>query len=78
MANISSGQPVSIGALSEKIVRISGKKFNIVFDTTKPVEPVSRTADMSRARALLGWQPQVSFDEGLRHTYNWVERKLKC
>jgi len=73
-ANVGSGQAVSIGALAKKIVKLSGKKFNIVFDTTKPVGPVSRTADMSEARALLGWQPQVSLDEGLKQTYTWVEK----
>jgi len=75
-ANIGSGQAVSIDALAKKIVKISGKKFNIVFDLTKPVGPVSRTADMSRAKSMLGWQPQVSLDDGLRRTYNWVEGKL--
>ncbi len=76
-ANIGSGQAVSIGALAKKIVKLSGKKFNIVFDTTKPVGPVSRTADMSRARALLDWEPQVSLDDGLRNTYTWIEKRLK-
>jgi UDP-glucose 4-epimerase len=75
-ANIGSGQAVSIGALAEKIVRISGKKFNIVFDATKPVGPVSRTADMSRARSFMDWEPQVSLEDGLRRTYAWAERKL--
>ena len=75
-ANIGSGQALSIGALAKKIVKISGKNFNIVFDTTKPVGPVSRTADMSRAKSLLGWQPQVSLDDGLRLTYNWAEDQL--
>jgi nucleoside-diphosphate-sugar epimerase len=75
-ANIGSGQVVNIGALAEKIVGISGKKFNIVFDPTKPVGPVSRTSDMSKAKTVLDWEPEVSLDEGLRRTYAWAERKL--
>jgi len=75
--NIGSGQAMSIGALAEKILKISGKKFNMVFDLTKPVGPVSRTADISRARVLLGWEPKISLDEGLRRTYDWVEGRLR-
>ncbi len=76
-ANVGSGQAVSIGDLARKIVEISGKKFNLVFDTTKPVGPVSRTADMAEAKAKLGWEPQASMDEGLRKTYRWVEVQLE-
>ena len=76
-ANIGSGQAVSIGALANQIVRISGKKFNIVFDLTKPVGPVSRTADISNTRVSLGWEPTVSLDEGLRLTYEWAESRLR-
>jgi nucleoside-diphosphate-sugar epimerase len=75
-ANVGSGQAVTIGDLAERIVRISGKQLNIVFDPTRPVGPVSRTADTGMARALLGWEPVVSLDEGLRRTYKWVETRL--
>ncbi len=77
-ANVGSGQAVSIGTLAEKIVEVSGKKLNIVFDTTKPVGPVSRTADMTNAKTRLGWKPQISIDDGLQSTYEWVEKQLGC
>jgi nucleoside-diphosphate-sugar epimerase len=76
-ANIGSGQAVSIGSLARRIVGLSGKKFHVVFDRTKPVGPVSRSADMSKAKVLLGWEPQISLDEGLRRTYDWVEGRLR-
>ena len=74
--NIGSGKAMSISTLAQKIVLISGKKFNVVFDSTKPVGSVSRTADISRAKSLIGWEPEVSLDKGLRHTYAWMQRKL--
>ena len=43
----------------------------IFFNTTKPVGVYSRAADLSRARALLGWEPQTSFAEGLGRTVAW-------
>ena len=74
--NIGSDQEVSIRTLAEKIVGLSGKDIKMVFDPAKPTGPVSRTADISKAKALLGWQPRVSLDEGLQRTYLWAEKRL--
>jgi len=76
IVNIGSDQEVSIKTLAENIVRLSGKDIEMVFDPAKPTGPVSRTADISKAKALLGWQPRVSLVEGLRRTYLWAEKRL--
>jgi UDP-glucose 4-epimerase len=44
---------------------------NIFFDTTKPVGVFSRAADLTRTKNILGWEPQTSFEEGLRRTIDW-------
>ena len=75
--NIGSGKAVSISTIAEKAVELSGKDIKIAYDPAQPVGPLSRIGDITRARALLNWQPKVSLDEGLRHTYEWVERRLK-
>jgi len=69
IVNVGSDEEVMIRTIAEKIVKISGKGIEIKYDLTKPVGPTSRTADISKARALLGWQPKISLDEGLRRTY---------
>ncbi|MBN1643759.1 MAG: NAD-dependent epimerase/dehydratase family protein [Dehalococcoidales bacterium] len=74
--NVGSGIATSIRELAEKIVKISGKDIRLVFDTSKPAGPVSRTADMTHTRKTLGWQPAISLDEGLNLTYEWVKGKL--
>jgi nucleoside-diphosphate-sugar epimerase len=76
VVNIGSGQATDIGTLAQKLVDISGKDITITFDPTKPVGPVSRTADIRRARQLLNWRPKVNLDEGLNKVYRWIERKL--
>ncbi len=75
--NIGSDKAVKISTLAEKIVRISRKNMEIIYDPTKPTGPFSRTSDNRQARAILDWEPKVSLDEGLRRTYKWEERRLK-
>jgi len=76
VVNIGSDEAVAIKIIAEKIAKLSGKNIKIIYDVTKPVGPLSRTADLSKARALLGWQPKTSLDEGLRRTYLWAEKRL--
>jgi GDP-D-mannose 3',5'-epimerase len=76
IVNIGSGRPTSIGTIAEKLVALSGKDIRLTYDLSQPTGPVSRTADMIRAREVLGWQPEVSLDDGLGQTYQWVKSRL--
>jgi len=76
VVNIGSGEALPVRALANKIVEISGKAIEPSYDPTKPVGPLSRTADISRAKALLGWEPEVSLDEGLSRTFRWVAARM--
>lgn len=76
IVNIGSDTPVPIKVLAEKIVEISGKEIEIKFDPSRPVGPRSRTANIRRAKEILGWKPRISLEEGLIRTYKWAERRL--
>lgn len=76
IVNVGSDQPVSIKVITEKIVGVSGKNIDIKYDPSEPVGPVSRTANINKANALLGWHPETSLDNGLRRTYAWAENRL--
>lgn len=43
----------------------------IFFDTTKPEGVKSRALDIMRAKKLLGWEPKVSLEEGIKRVVNW-------
>ena len=75
--NIGSGQAVSIGTIAEKVAALSQKDIDIKYDLKQPVGPISRTADMTKARATLDWQPEVSLNEGLKLTYRWITKRLQ-
>jgi len=76
--NFGNSKEISVGDLAAAIGRTLGKKLTLVGEDER-VRPenseVERLcADTSRARALLGWHPQVSLEEGLRQTIEWLER----
>jgi GDP-L-fucose synthase len=67
--NLGSGTGVSIGELVETLRRVVDFRWR--FDPTKPAGFPKRVMDVSRARALLGWAPATSLEDGLRETWAW-------
>lgn len=74
--NIGSDRLVSINELADIIIKISGKDIDKKYDFTAPQGVRGRNADISLARKLIGWEPRISLEEGLRRTYKWIERKV--
>jgi dTDP-glucose 4,6-dehydratase len=54
--------------LAETIIRITGSSSEIVYEALPVDDPQQRQPDITRARQLLGWEPQISLEEGLRKT----------
>jgi nucleoside-diphosphate-sugar epimerase len=67
----------SIKEIAETIVKISGKKIDIFYDITKPEGDKARSADYSYAKKVLGWEPQVSLEDGLKEQYNWIKAQIE-
>ena len=63
--------------LAEKIVEMTGSRSSIVLKPLPVDDPRQRQPDISLARTLLDWQPQVSLEEGLQKTIGYFERVLK-
>lgn len=79
--NIGSNFELSIGDIAKKVITLVGKNIEIVTDT-KRVRPdkseVERLwCDNTRAKEIVGWEPKISFDEGLQRTVKWVSENLK-
>jgi len=69
--NIGTSEEIKIKDLVQLIVRLSGKNLRIVFDTSKPAGAARRCPDISKAKRLIGYQPQVRMEEGLQKTIDW-------
>ncbi|MBU4232918.1 MAG: GDP-mannose 4,6-dehydratase, partial [Proteobacteria bacterium] len=78
--NVGAGKSVSIGELAEKIVGLlgGGKRIVTAEERVRPEgsEVMELLCDNRKARELLGWGPQVSLEEGLARTINYIEGNL--
>jgi NAD dependent epimerase/dehydratase len=80
VVNIGSGREVSIGDLVALLVRTTGSSAEVVVDPDR-VRPTGSEVDRllcdnTRAREWAGWRPEVSLEEGLRRTSDWVKENL--
>ena len=75
--NIGSDKLISIDGLADLIIKISGKKLTKKYDLSKPQGVRSRNADLTLIQKVLGWQPKISYEEGLTKTYTWIEKMVE-
>jgi nucleoside-diphosphate-sugar epimerase len=79
---IDDGTPVNLGTMERtrvldavnEVCRYTGHKPRIELHPEMPTGPMNRVADNSRARKLLGWEPQMKFMDGLHRTIDWYFR----
>jgi len=69
--NISSGRPTTIRELVETVIRLTRYEGELRWDTSKPDGQMYKGFDVTRMRNELGFEPQVSLEEGLRRTIAW-------
>jgi len=74
--NLGNPQEITIRQLAESIVSLTGSKSKIVLKPLPKDDPTRRLPDISQARAILGWQPTVSLEEGLRSCITYFESVL--
>jgi dTDP-glucose 4,6-dehydratase len=66
--NLGNPNEMSLLELAETVIRVTGSPSEIVFEALPIDDPQVRQPDITRARQLLGWEPEVSLEEGLRRT----------
>ena len=74
--NLGNPEEMSIRALAEKIIALTGSSSRIVEKPLPVDDPKVRRPDITRARTILAWEPQVPLDEGLAPTLDYFRRKL--
>jgi dTDP-glucose 4,6-dehydratase len=78
--NLGTGVEVTIGEVAERVLRLVGKDVDVALDEQRLRPPESEVerlvADTTKAKSLLGWEPEVDLDEGLRRTIDWMSGAL--
>ena len=75
--NIGNPQEMTLLELAETVVRVTGSKSEIVFEALPVDDPQVREPDITRARQLLGWEPQVSLEDGLQRLLAGAQEPLR-
>jgi dTDP-glucose 4,6-dehydratase len=71
--NLGNPRELTILEFAEKIRAMTGSKSAMEFRELPEDDPKQRKPDISKARALLGWEPKVELEEGLRRTVEYFQ-----
>ena len=74
--NLGNPAEITVKHLAEKIIAITGSRSEIRYAPLPQDDPRQRCPDIGRARELLGWQPQVPLETGLKRTIAYFEAML--
>ena len=75
--NIGNPREMTIKQFAEEIIRITGAKSKIDYKPLPVDDPKVRQPDISRAKKVLGWEPKVQFEEGIKKTIEYFRNALK-
>jgi dTDP-glucose 4,6-dehydratase len=84
LANSQENDPVNIGNpfeltildFAKKVVELTGSKSEITYKPIPEDDPKVRQPDITRAKEILKWEPEVKLDEGLGRTLEYFKKKL--
>jgi dTDP-glucose 4,6-dehydratase len=73
--NLGNPAEFTVLELAQTVIRITASKSEVVFEALPIDDPQVRQPDITRARQVLGWEPEISLEEGLRRMLPASERE---
>ncbi|MDD2999955.1 MAG: SDR family oxidoreductase [Candidatus Riflebacteria bacterium] len=74
--NLGNPAEITIKQFAEKIIELTSSKAKLIYGPLPQDDPKRRQPDITRAKELLGWEPEVSLEEGLRKTIEWAKKNV--
>jgi dTDP-glucose 4,6-dehydratase len=74
--NLGNPHEMTVLEFAKKIIALIGSKSEIVYQPLPQDDPQVRQPDITKARQLLGWEPQIHVDEGLKRTIEFFRERL--
>ncbi|MGB5982652.1 MAG: UDP-glucuronic acid decarboxylase family protein [Nonlabens sp.] len=75
--NIGNPHEISIADFAEEVIELTGTDQKVVYMELPQDDPLKRCPDISRAKEVLNWEPQVSRKEGMKITYDYFKSLSK-
>jgi GDP-D-mannose 3',5'-epimerase len=75
--NLGTDRMITIDELARIVIDISGKRDLELVHVEGPQGVRGRNSDNSRLRDILGWEPEISLEDGLEPTYRWIEEQVE-
>jgi len=74
--NVGNPGEFTILQLAEMVIRMTGSKSKIVYQPLPSDDPLQRKPDITKAKSILGWEPKIPLEEGLKHTIEYFRKTI--
>ncbi len=74
--NLGNPEEYRIIDVAKIILKVTGREEKIEYRPLPPDDPKKRRPDISRAKEVLGWEPKVPFEKGLKETIEWFRERM--
>jgi UDP-glucuronate decarboxylase len=74
--NIGNPDEIPIRYLADRVIQLAGSRSRTVFKPLPQDDPTQRCPDITLAKRILGWEPDVKLDDGLSRTIGYFDRML--
>jgi len=74
--NLGCSNPISVNELVDKMYAIAGKPKNVRYGSEKKGDVRVTHSDITKAKKILGYEPKINIDNGLKRTYEWQIENL--
>lgn len=71
--NIGNPDEITIREFADEIIKLTNTNQKIIFEPLPEDDPMQRQPDITRAREILGWEPKVAREEGMKITYDYFK-----
>ena len=71
--NIGNPDEITINDFAQEIIKLTGTNQKVIYKDLPMDDPKQRQPDIGKAREILGWEPKVSRQEGLKITYEYFQ-----
>ena len=72
--NLGNPDEITIAQFAEEIIKLTGTKQKVIYNDLPVDDPKQRRPDITKAKEILGWEPKINREEGLKRTYAYFKK----